>query len=96
MTTFTLTELMKFLLDFHPRFEPFLEVVEILESDLSPQRKHECIMMLFRFYGFETQKNEKDLNFFTEPELFKDAINPIQLFDIKFENGKLDFWQNLN
>ena len=97
MTIFTLTELLKFLLDFRPKFIPFHDVVGILEDEnLSPKLKHERVTSLLKFYGLNSLSQDEDLDFFTEPKMFKRAINPIQLFDIHFDNGKIDFWQNLN
>lgn len=97
MTTYTLTQLLKFWEQFAPDYEPLNQIIEFLNNDdLSPQTKYKHVVKFLKFHDLEPLVENEDIQFFTEPKIFDNTINPIQLFDIKFDNGKKDFWQNLN
>lgn len=97
MTTYTLTQLLRFWERFAPDYEPLGHIIEVLNNnDLSPQTKYKHVVQILKFYNLEPLSEGEEIDFFTEPKVFDNAINPIQLFDIKFDNGKIDFWQNLN
>ena len=97
MTTYTLTQLLKFWERYSPFHEPIQHVLEIINNDkLTPETKYKHVVKILKFYELEPLAEGEDIQFFTEPKIFENAINPIQLFDIHFTNGKIDFWQNLN
>lgn len=81
------------------RYSPIEEVTNLMnEYHLEEADRMNYILAALRFYGLhEVMSNENtDSKMVFELPIFKGTINPTQLFDIKFSNGKIDFWQNLN
>lgn len=83
------------------KFAPIELIVEVLNDyHLDEEERISTVRAIMRFHGLEeitkvkaqSQNDKITLEFID----FKGTINPIQLFDIHFRNGKIDFWQNLN
>lgn len=81
------------------RYAPIEEVIKLInEYHLSDSERMNYILATFRFYGLHEAKSKENINTkdVFEVSIFKGTINPTQLFDIRFSNGKVDFWQNIN
>lgn len=83
--------------------EEYSPITEILRSlndySLSEEDRINYVLAILRYHGLnETMPliNDSESKKLLQPPIFKNTINPIQLFDIKFDNGVMDFWQNLN
>lgn len=98
MITYRLTDLLMFwdrMLD--SDFDAVKDVISVIYNDAVPDaKKLDIIIRILRFHGLDEYTKSSTDDFFKEPKIFSGTINPIQLFDIHFENGKIDFWQNLN
>ena len=83
------------------KFVPIEDILEALNDyHLSEEERIRTVRAIFRYHGLQeiTRDNSKAKadGITTEFFDFRSTINPIQLFDIHFRNGKIDFWQNLN
>lgn len=100
MVTYTLKDLIRFWDEIsRSDFDGIRVVLSIVNSeDITVDEKLKLILAALRLFGLEEYQcsTEPDIGFLDEPKIFQNTINPIQLFDIHFDNGKIDFWQNLN
>lgn len=83
------------------RYRPLDDLIDILNDfNLSEKERMIYARAHLQFHGLTEvtliDSNSKEQEIIWEPRIFKGTINPIQLFDIHFTNGKIDFWQNLN
>lgn len=99
MITYTLKDLMRFFQVMHDtNYDGIRLSLNILsDSVMTDEEKLDDILRVLHFYGLEEYtKRGEEIIILSDPIIFRGTINPIQLFDISFTNGKIDFWQNLN
>ncbi|XOV67578.1 MAG: hypothetical protein ACFHU9_00120 [Fluviicola sp.] len=101
MIYYKFTDLLVFLEECNDEeFGPIIEITRALnDRSLTEEDRMNYILAILRYHGLhETlpMVDDSEKKILLQPPIFKNTINPIQLFDIKFENGKIDFWQNLN
>ncbi|GAA0874378.1 hypothetical protein GCM10009118_07860 [Wandonia haliotis] len=81
-------------------FGPIIEITRTLNDfSLTEEDRINYILAILRYHGLHESMplvDNSEKKKLLQPPIFKNTKNPIQLFDITFENGKIDFWQNLN
>lgn len=100
MIYYSLTDILVFLEESQfCRYTTIDGIMEILtDYHLSDSERMKYIRAYLQHHGLKELINGKDVEkeLIWELPIFKDAVNPTQLFDITFTNGKIDFWQNIN
>ncbi|PHR46750.1 MAG: hypothetical protein COA32_09720 [Fluviicola sp.] len=101
MIYYRLTDLLVFLEECKDEaYQPINDIVAVLyDFNISEEDRMKHVIALLRFHGLLETKpiiSQPKYKQLIEPRIFKNTINPTQLFDITFTNGKLDFYQNIN
>ena len=102
MIYYRITDLLVFLEEcWIEKCVPIEDIIEALNDfHLTGEERIQTVRAILRYHGLreitldraQVKTDEIIIEFFD----FRGTINPIQLFDIHFRNGKIDFWQNLN
>lgn len=102
MIYYRITDLLVFLEEcWIEKFVPIEDIIETLNDyHLSEEERIRTVRAIFRYHGLQEITHDKAQvkadGIITEFYDFRGTINPTQLFDINFRNGKIDFWQNIN
>lgn len=100
MIYFTLENLLIFLEECKlENYTPIDDIIDALyDYNMSEAERMKIARAIIRFHGLREIIFERDKKkgIVWEYFVFRNTINPTQLFDINFQNGKVDFWQNLN
>lgn len=102
MIYYRITDLLVFLEEcWIEKMEPIADIVETLNDyHLTEEERIRIVRAIFRYHGLNEITNDKAEvkhdGVTTEFYDFRGAVNPTQLFDITFRNGKINFWQNIN